>query len=140
MNYNIYVKNNDFFIYGFDYPFNAIINVENVVKIVFELLKSNNNQVLVLGSKMPLKLNEISQIIKNKTISDSLVKEKKIGRQPFIINYELEKKYDRYILSTEKTLLKFLNKYLKNKYGINVCQEYIALSFFDNRHTVIQIF
>ena len=100
------LTDNDFFIYGYDYPFNAIINVENVAKIICELLDSNTNQVIVLGAKTPLKLKEISKIIKNNTNSVSEIKEKKVGREPFIINYKLERKYDQFILSTEQTLLK----------------------------------
>lgn len=108
------LNNKEIIIYSKKAIFNTIINLENLVKYIIDNLLKNENAINIFGSKSPINLFNIASKIKYFTNSSSNILEREVGRKPFIILDSSFNKIEKYILSTEECLDKFLISYLKN--------------------------
>ena len=106
------LSNKDIFIFGKKSYFNNIVGVDNLVRIILKLLEIDENKKIVLGSKSPLTLFQIANLILESTNSTSKIIIKEMGREPFIIDDDCWLGFEEYIQTTKTCLEVFLSNYI----------------------------
>lgn len=107
------LNNIDLEVFSNESMFNGIIYIENLVEILISIFHENE-KVLTIGSKEPISLELLMQIIKKLTNSNSKIVANYLGRSPYTIDESAWHGKEDYIKNTKSSLLLFLKDYLGN--------------------------
>ena len=107
------LNNFDLEVFSNESMFNGIIYITNLIEIIISMFYENK-KVLTLGSKEPISLELLMQIIKKFTNSNSKIVANYLGRSPYTIDESAWQGKEDYLKDTKSSLLLFLKDYLGN--------------------------